>query len=111
MPPKIKQADLNVAESLGLEFGTPPERDTTRRSKHDERWQAARELCQKYPGQALRVLTYNQPSQPYSIAKQINNGDHRYFTEDYAEFTAVAAKNHDDNTYSIWLTYNPGQSE
>lgn len=108
MPPKIKAADANVLESLGLEFGSPPERQTTRRSKHDELWQAARELTMKYPGQSLKVLTYNQPSQPYSMAKQINNGDHRYFKDDAEAFTAVAAKNEDD-TYSIWLTYNGGE--
>ena len=105
MPPKIRQTDLNVVESFDMEFGAPPERDTSRRSKHDERWQAARDLTMKYPGQSLRVLTYNQPSQPYSIAKSINNGEHRYFKEDSESFTAVAAKN-DDGSYSIWLTYN-----
>lgn len=105
MPPKIKQNDATLAESLGLEFGTVPEKDTSRRSKHDERWQTARDLVQKYPGQSLKVLTYNQASQPYSIAKSINNGEHRYFREDAANFTAVAAKN-EDGTYSVWLTYN-----
>lgn len=103
--PKVNKSDATVLETLGLEFGTPPERDNTRRSKHDERWQAARDLTMKYPGQSLRVLTYNQASQPYSIAKAINNGEHRYFAEDSENFTAVAAKN-EDSTYSIWLTYN-----
>lgn len=104
MPPKIKQADLNTAESLGLAFEEPPPRDTTRRSKHDELWSTARELTMRNPGRSLKVLTYKQPSQPYSIAKAINNGDHRYFTEDAAQFTAVAGKN-EEGTYSIWLTY------
>lgn len=105
MPPKIKQTDLNVAEELGLEFSAPPERDNTRRSKHDERWQKARELTMKYPGQTLKVLTYAQASQPYSIAKSINNSEHRYFKEDGDQFKAVAGKDEND-TYSIWLTYN-----
>lgn len=103
--PKLNKSDAQVLESLDLEFGTPPERDNTRRSKHDERWSAARELTMKYPGQSLRVLTYNQASQPYSIAKSINNGDHRYFRDDADQFTAVAAKN-EDGSYSIWLTFN-----
>lgn len=104
--PKIKQNDATLAETLGLEFGTPPERTATRRSKHDERWNAARDLAAKYPGQSLRVLTYKQASQPYSIAKAINNGQHRYFTDndDMVLYKAVAAKN-EDGSYSVWLTY------
>lgn len=105
MPPKVREKDLAVAEEFGLEFGTPPEKDTSRRSKHDERYETARTLTMKYPGQSLKVLTYSQASQPYSIAKQINNGEHRHFKDDAAQFTAVAAKN-EDGTYSVWLTYN-----
>lgn len=103
--PRLSQKDQQALDELGLEFGTPPEKSNTRRSKHDEKWQAARDLTMKFPGQSLKVLTYAQASQPYSIAKNINNGEHRYFEDDYEEFTAVAAKN-EDGTYSIWLTYN-----
>lgn len=106
MPPKVNKTDAALAEELGLEFGTPPEPSRTRTSKHDERWAAARDLSLKYPGQSLKVLTYNQASQPYSTAKAINNAEHRHFTDnaDMSLFKAVAAKN-EDGTYSIWLTY------
>ncbi len=109
MPPKVKApkvADVAVAEEMGMEFGTPPEITRTRKSKHDERWTKARALTEANKGQNLKVLTYNQPSQPYSMAKAINNGDHAYFKDNdgMVKFKAVGAAN-GDGTFSIWLTY------
>lgn len=94
-------------EEFGFEFSEVPEVTHTRRSKYAEMWEAAKEVTRRNPGKALRVREWEQASQPYNIAKQINNGDRKEFEGNDAseEFTAVAAKTEND-TYAIWLTYN-----
>src|SRR6476469_2035153 len=101
--PRLTKQEQTLVDEFEFEFSAPPEKTSTRRGKHDERWQAAKALTMKNPGQALKVLTYSQPSQPYNIAKAINNGENRNFLDDAADFTAVAGKVADDE-YAIWLT-------
>lgn len=102
---KLNKTDAALVEDFGFDFSEPPAKSSTRRGKHDERWQAAKALAMKFPGQSLKVLSYSQPSQPYNIAKAINNGENRNFVDDSGSFTAVAGKVADDE-YAIWLTYN-----
>lgn len=112
--PRLNKTDQGLAESFGFEFSTPPENAGTRTSKYDERFEAARTLCLKFPGQSLKVVSYDKPSQPYNMAKAINNGEHRSFKDDSANWTAVARKEEvidpeSEETveqWSVWLTYN-----
>lgn len=118
--PRLGKTDQTTVEEFGFEFSTPPENAGTRTSKLDERWEAARELCLKFPGQSLKVISYEKQSQPYNIAKAINNGEHRSFKDDAADWTAVARKetvtdpeNEEETVeqYSVWLTYNGHKAE
>jgi len=97
MAPRLNQTDTKVVESYGFEFAEPPEQEGTRRSRYDEMWSAAKELCLKFPGQTLKVRNYNNASTAYNEAKSINNGEHRMFIpeegHDANEWTAKAVKN------------------
>ena len=113
--PRTSKADDKVLEEYGFEFSAPPETNRTRSSKFDELFEAARELCMKFPKQSLKVVTYDKQSQPYNIAKAINNGEHRSFKDDSADWVAVARKveveSEDSDEpkveWSVWLTYDP----
>jgi hypothetical protein len=118
--PRLNKTDEKVMEEFGFQFSSPPENAGTRSSRYDEMWEAARNVCMKFPGQSLLVITYDKPSQPYNTAKAINNGEHRSFKDDSASWTAVARKfdvpNEDESVEpesrcGIWLTYNGEASE
>lgn len=112
--PRLAKADQSLVDDFQFEFSTPPESAGTRTSKLDERWEAARTLCLKFPGQTLKVISYDKPSQPYNLAKAINNGEHRSFKNDATSWTAVARKElvidpeseEEVPQWSVWLTYN-----
>jgi hypothetical protein len=113
--PRTSKTDEKVMSEYGFEFSTPPENSGTRASKYDELFEAARELCLKFPGQSLKVVTYEKQSQPYNIAKAINNGEHRSFKDDAADWVAVARKietevedsDEPKVEWAVWLTYEP----
>lgn len=109
MPRQPKHVESAVNE-FGFEFSEPPARSNTRRGKHFERWEAARRVAEANPGKSLKVLTYNQPSSAYTTAKQINNDEHRQFTdaEKGERWLAVAGPDGTDenpNQHAIWLTF------
>lgn len=107
--PRLNKGDQAVVDEFGFEFSEPPERANTRRGKHFERWEKAKEVAQKYPGNSLKVLTFNQASSAYSTAKQINNNEHRQFENDPQVWVAVAgpdATEENEHQHAIWLTYN-----
>jgi len=113
--PRLAKADEKVMSDFGFQFSAPPESAGTRASKYDEMWEAARSICLKFPKQTLMVTSYDKQSQPYNIAKAINNGEHRSFKDDSASWTAVARKfevpSEDESVepevrWGIWLTYN-----
>ena len=114
--PRLNQTDTKVAESFGFAFEEPPAQDGARRSRYDEMWTAAKELCEKFPGQTLKVRSYNNASTAYNDAKGINNGDHRMFTveegHDATEWTAKAVKNAEvlnekgEPTFDMYLVRN-----
>ena len=89
-----KQTDeiATVVDEFGFEFSEPPAKTEQRKGKHDDRYVAARKVCQAHPGKALKVIEYNSPSNAYNYAKAINNGEHRLFKEDYQAWTADAGK-------------------
>lgn len=128
MPPRLNQGQQKVVENFGFAFvDEVPEVDRSRRSKYDEMWEAARTLCQRFPGKALMVRVHNHKPQAYEEAKAINNGDKRLFKEDFAQWKAVAApSNNEDDVYeddykdeslrgqrrtAVYLTYLGHQSE
>lgn len=112
--PRLSKADETVLNEFEFEFSEPPDKYGPRRSKNDERFSAARAICMKYPGKTLKVTSYDKQSQPYNIARAINNGEHRIFEGDNEkDWLAVAGKDfyEDDEgneveRYSVWLTYN-----
>lgn len=93
--PRMSKADEALVTEYGFSFTPPPEKDNTRRSRYDDMWAAARVLCQKYPGNPLKVRTYNHASSAYEDAKKINNGERKAFQQDYTDWTAVAAPSTD----------------
>lgn len=112
--PRLNKAQQEVIDSFGFEFSEPPEKSGTRSSKYDELFGAARELLMQHPGRTLKVVTYDKQSQPYNIARAINNGEHRAFKDDAADWLAVAGKDHIEDEegnvterWSVWLTYQP----
>lgn len=110
MPPKIRKADETLAEQYGFEISTPPEKAQTRKSKYDEVWAAARKFTMRNPGVTIKVRSdYGSLSNAYNNAKEINNGEHRAFSDDSSTFTAVAGKDTDaegTEQICVWLTYN-----
>jgi hypothetical protein len=90
--PRLKQAEVAVVDQFGFEFAEAPERDRKRRSKYDDVWDAARNLCKQYPGRSLKVRTYNNSSSAYSDATAINNGEKKVFKDDFKEWEAVASE-------------------
>jgi hypothetical protein len=108
---RITKASQEILDTFGFEVGEAPEKDTSRRSKYDDMWEAARNFCESNPGTTIKVRTYTNASAAYSDAKAINNGEHRHFS-DGAKWQAVAAKSETDVSeddkplHAIWLTYN-----
>lgn len=116
--PRLGKDDTQVVDEFGFEFSEPPEKGGPRRSKYDERWDKARDLLMKFPGRTLKVISYDKQSQPYNIARAINNGEHRAFADDAKDWTAVAGKDfyededgQETERWSVWLTYNGEKSE
>jgi hypothetical protein len=112
--PRLNRTDAQTVEEYGFTFSAPPERTSTRKGKHHETFMAARSLCEKFPGQSLRVLSFENPSQAYSLAKQINNGDRSEFKDDSADWTAKSAKyvgDEGEDLYGLWLTYSAVSEE
>ena len=110
----LSQRDKSLMEELGFEFAPIPERQNTRKGKYHETFVAARALCEKNPGKALRVLTAENPSQLYSMAKAINNGERSEFKADSSSWLAQAAKVVDEEEgeyYGLWLTFTGQKSE
>jgi len=115
--PRLAKADTELIETFEFEFSEPPAKEGTRKSKLDERFEAARTLCMKFPGKTLKVVTYEKQGQPYALARAINNGDHRSFKDDFADWKAVAGKEvigdneeepgSEQEVWSVWLTYEP----
>lgn len=95
--PRLNKGDEKVVEQYGFLFATPPEKNSTRRSRYDEMWEAARELCKKFPNQTLKVRVHNNASAAYEDATKVNNGEKRNFAADYEEWVAVAAPSADEN--------------
>lgn len=118
---RLSKADNALIEQYDFEFTPPPERDRSRKGKHYERWVAARSLCEKNPGNTLKVMEYKNQGSAYQTAKQINNGEHKVFATDSGNWTAVAAPLpplYDENDeeymrdgYGVWLTYSPHDGE
>jgi hypothetical protein len=104
--PRLNNTDAKTVEEFGFEFSAPPEIPIVRKSKHEELWENAKALCDKFPGQSLRVLTYTNKGTAYQTAKAINNGDNKAFKEDYLLYTARASQVSvdDKDTFGIWLT-------
>lgn len=88
--PRLTNAERKSAEAFGFEFTAPPERESSRSSRYDEMWDAARALCESNPGTSLKVRTYGSSSGAYAEAKAINNSEHRKF-KDGSKWVAVAA--------------------
>jgi hypothetical protein len=110
---KMSASDSRTLEEFGFEFSAPPEIAISRRSKHEAMWEAAKELCSKYPGQSLKVIEYDKRTTAYQTARAINNGANKAFTEDFHEWTAKASVLSADepDTFAIWLTYNGSEEE
>lgn len=118
---RLSKADAAILEQFEFEFSAPPERDRSRKGKHHARWEAARALCEKNPEQTLKVMEYRNQGSAYQTAKQINNGEHKVFSHDAGNWTAVAAPlppfiNDDDEEearegYGVWLTYTPHEED
>lgn len=115
MAPRLNKSQSETLEKFGFEISTPPERDTSRRSKYDEMWEAAKALLETMPGVAVKVRNYTNASAAYQEAKAINNGEHRHFKNEGNKWTAVGTKTDEVETddegnevavYGIWLTYN-----
>lgn len=106
--PRLSNADKALLEEAGFEFSEPPAKAGTRASKYDDTFDKARQLCMKFPGRTLFVMSRDKQSMPYTIAKAINNGEHRAFKgDDAANWTAVARKYEEDGAvkFGLWLTY------
>lgn len=106
-PPRLAKAVEQVVDNFGFEFSEPPPKQDTRRGKHDDRFEAAREVAMRYPGKTLKVITYNSASNAYNVAKSINNSEHRIFPDGNTNWTAVAGK--DGDNYALWLTYRESE--
>jgi hypothetical protein len=110
---RLSKAEEEALETYGFVVEEPPEQDSTRRSRYEPMWDAARAVCQKMPGKSLKVRSYNNASTAYNDAKAINNGEKKGFedVEDGYKWTAVAGKNEDvlnakdEPTYDLYLKY------
>lgn len=113
---RLNKTQERLLEEFGFTVETPPEKDTSRRSKWDATWEAARDFCASSVGTTIRVRSYTNASMSYAEAKAINNGEHRHFKDDGSKWTAVASKtdevDEDDKpVYAIWLTCDQAPSE
>lgn len=115
MAPRLNKSQSDTLEKFGFEVSAPPERDTSRRSKYHEMWEAAKELLQTMPGVEVKIRNYTNASAAYAEAKAINNGEHRHFKNEGAKWTAVGTKTDEVETddegnevplYGIWLKFN-----
>jgi hypothetical protein len=125
MPPRLNKTQEKVVEEFGFSFvDEVPEVDRSRVSKYDAMWEAARNLCARFPNKPLLVRVHNNKSQAYEEAKKVNNGEKRLFKTDFAEWRAVAApSNREDDVYpedhelhgqrmtGVYLTYLGPQDE
>ena len=122
--PRINKAQKEVLDAFGFEFSAPPAKNTHRKSRYHERWLAAREICQAYPGESLKVMEYGNAGSASTTAKNINNGEHEVFTHDSGNWTATARKfskwvddedyedgGYETDAYGVWLSYTPAESE
>ncbi len=55
---RLSRADEEALEEFGFSFEEPPEVDSTRRSRYEPMWEAAKALCEKAPGKSLKVRSY-----------------------------------------------------
>lgn len=107
---RMTKADEAALAEFGFDFSEPPAVKHTRRGKHHDRWEAARALCERFPGQALKVIEYDKNSTAYTAARAVNNGDNKVFAKDYSDWKAAAGPiEYEDGSvsYGIWLTYTP----
>lgn len=115
---RLNKADEDAIAEFGFAFEEPPDVASTRRSRYDDMWDAARNLCVKNPSKSLKVRSYNNASTAYNDAKAINNGEHRMFVPDpetgesASAWLAVAVKNAEvlneknEPTYDLYLKHN-----
>lgn len=115
--PSLTKAERELMAELGMEFSEPPEVAITRRSKHAARYELVKTVARKNPDRKIKLFEWAQASQPYALAKAINNNDRKEFAvpEDAeGKFTAFAgpipAWTDEDEVehpqvYAIWITY------
>jgi hypothetical protein len=110
---RLTKASQEILDTFGFVVSEAPEKDTSRASKYDPLWDAARTFLMANPGVTIKVRTYPSASAAYTDAKAINNGDHRKFKNEQANWTAVSTKSDDEadvnddgeRLYALWLTY------
>lgn len=111
--PRLNAAERTAVEEFGFAFEAVPERTNTRRGKHHDRFVQAKELAGKYPGQSLRVISYENASQAYSLAKAINERKRSEFTDEpEGRFTAETGKyvgDEGEDLYGVYLTCNASE--
>jgi hypothetical protein len=109
---RLNRTDEALVEEFGFTFEEPPEVDSTRRSRYEPMWEAAKALCEKNPGRSLKVRSYNNASTAYNDAKAVNNGEKKSFAGEGDHWLAVAVKNEevlnekDEPTYDLYLKRN-----
>lgn len=114
--PRLNKAQQEILTEFGFEFSAPPEKaaHASRSSRYDNHWSNAKAILETMPGVQMKVRVYNSASAAYADAKKINNGEHRQFLEDGANWTAVAARDNveyedEKERYAIWLSYTPAE--
>jgi len=109
MAPKLTKADQEVLEKFNFEVGDPPEPDTTRKSKNYEKFIAAAEFCIAHPGQFVRIGQYANPTQPYNLAKAVNNHERAEFMDwEGGSFAAIGRRVGVDD-YGVWVKWDPNE--
>jgi hypothetical protein len=114
---RLTKASQEILDTFGFVVSEAPEKGTSRKSKYDELWDAARNFLTSNPGVTIKVRTYPSASAAYTDSKAINNGDHRKFKNEQKSWTAVATKSDDEadvkkdgeRLYALWLTYNEAE--
>ena len=111
--PRLNAAEKSALEEFGFAFEPVPERATTRRGKHHDRFVHAKELAVKFPGQSLRVIAYENASQAYSLAKAINSRTRGEFVDEpEGRFSAQTGKyvgDEGEDLYGVYLTCNASE--
>lgn len=114
---RLTKASQELLDTFGFVVSEAPEKDTSRKSRYDDLWDAARTFLTTNPGVTIKVRTYPSASAAYTDAKAINNGDHRKFKGEQKSWTAVATKSDDEadvnedgeRLYALWLTYTAAE--